>query len=58
MKYYIWVDGEEHGPYEFEQLYQSWKDGTAPSGFKWRREDQGSFNDGDFLSVEYARIQA
>lgn len=57
MKYYIWVDGEEHGPYEFEQLYGTWQDGSAPQGFLWRREDQKSFSMPEALTEEFERTK-
>ena len=56
MKYYIWVNGEEHGPYDFDQLYETWQDGSAPQGFLWRREDQKTFSMPDALADEFNRV--
>lgn len=58
MKYYIWVNGEEHGPYDFDQLYETWQDGSAPQGFLWRREDQKTFSMPDALTAEFERLNA
>lgn len=52
MKYFIWHEGEEHGPYEFDQLLESWKEGTLPQGFLWRRETSTQFSMPEALEAE------
>lgn len=54
MKYFIWADGQEQGPYEFDELYDSWKKGELPRGFLWRRESARSFSPPSDLESEKA----
>lgn len=55
-EYWIWADGQESGPYAFDDLFAAYVTKQLPAGFLWRRGDVAEFSPADELQWERTRV--